>query len=253
MTIRNMELSLSQMDEDFLNRWDDLTAGPHPSLTAVPEASAAESVSRDGTFWWARTTPYTIPQAPIGVSVERDSTIKIRGAIHETRYMHNAWDVGAKATFNLSPERRPFSASNTYLSTPAINLNGRIDMNGGGSIWGSPHVACYLYFIQTVFQANPSDPLNPVVLGTTNKRFDLHDNDVPPYRSWTAQDYWWPMQPVKCTLWDSNGALWVELKMQFNLQLSNTNGGNCSCTFDNGRDVTQPFVLRAPQWKVVAL
>ena len=212
----------------------------------LPAADTAPPPPVDHTMWWAHTNWFTA--GGIQASFQTDG-LHFFGEVDYDSDPLFSFGLGAWATFELQPERRPASASGRYYSAPYVELFGAI--TGWANLQSCPWVCddkwskCWLFLRQSAIQF-VDDHGTWQLCGENTEWRQLIDLDGSGSSQVASLPGYLPMPALQFGLLRPDRTLIIDLEVSFHVQLE----GSSYIGFSPGSNPAGSVVLRYFQWPI---
>ncbi|GAB3845805.1 hypothetical protein GCM10028822_04870 [Hymenobacter terrigena] len=212
----------------------------------LPPADVAPAPPIDQTMWWAHTNWFTA--GGIQASFQTDGLHFFGEANYDGDPLF-PFSVGAWATFELQPERRPVSVSGRYSSTPYVELFGAI--TGWANLQFCPWACddkwskCKMFLRQSAIQF-VDDHGTWQLCGESTEWRQLIDLDGSGSGQTASLPGYLPMPALQFGLIRPDRSLLIDLEVSFHIQLE----GSSYIGFSPDSNPAGSVVLRYFQWPI---
>lgn len=212
----------------------------------ISPADVAPPPPVDHTMWWAHTNWFTA--GGIQASFQTDG-LHFFGEVDYDSDPLFPFGVGAWATFELQPERRPASASGRYYSAPYVELFGAI--TGWANLQNCPWACddkwskCWMFLRQSAIQF-VDDQGTWQLCGENTEWCQLIDLDGSGSSQTAPLPGYLPMPALQFGLLRPDRSLLIDLEVSFHVQLE----GSSYIGFSPGNNPSGSVVLRYFQWPI---
>lgn len=202
----------------------------------------------DGWFWWAQTQPFRNHHG-LHAQFESDG-LHFFGSLSYNGDPLVHHHIGATATFELAPNRRPHSANGRWRSRPHVELFGRINGWTGVHHWmwaaDDKWCKCRLFLRQTALQF-----VGPTlfILGTNTELRTLIDEENKGRGTHADMPGFQPMPFLEFGVVSPTAPVIVDLEVRFDIELE----GDSFIGFSPQPNPFQSVLLRTFQWQVEAI